>query len=801
MTTPPEEVRTDSGRRRSWRSAILPAAAVAGLYCVLAGLWIAWSDSLLMRLTTDPAQMAMLSLAKGWGFVLVTGLILFAGVVLAFGRGARAAEQLDQRAGELEAANAELGRSQSLYAVSSGVARAITQTHERQALLDEVCRVAVEEGGLAMAWFGRVTPERTIVREAAAGAEGDMLAEMDIRLDDPARSRGPAGASVRQRKVIFSDDIAADQGLERRRDKALALGFNSAAAVPVFAGGEAVGALTMYATTPAFFDHSQIRLLEEIADDVTFALGHLEAERALVESERRLSVAVRNLQTLIDTAPVAIVALDAAGEVTLWNPVAEKVFGWSSEEVVGTASPFPVEGAKRHFEAARTAVAQAKVVGPREVQRNRRDGSLVDVSFSAAPILDEDGSPVGAIGVFVDISERKRAEEQATKTLDRLETLVGTSPIAIAAIDTDHRVTLWNPAAERLFGWSAQEVVGKVSPVVSPDPGDDVAERRRRTLDDGATYADEEVVRLRRDGAPVDVSVSTAPLRDADGTVIGSLAMWVDITDRRHAQEEVLRLNQELEARVAERTAALTESNRQLELATRAKSAFLATMSHELRTPLNSIIGFSSILREQMAGPLNEEQAKQLDIVHQSARHLLALINGVLTLSKVEAGREELVMTEFDLDEAVAVEVERVRPLAARKGLALSLKPSGIAAPMRSDRTKLGQVLLNLLSNAIKFTESGSVEVTVAVEGGVVRVAVRDTGRGIEPRDVDRIFEDFYQVPSSPGEQDGGTGLGLPLSRRLAQLLRGTIEVRSVLGEGSEFTLAIPLDFPVSRAS
>ena len=145
--------------------------------------------------------------------------------------------------------------------------------------------------------------------------------------------------------------------------------------------------------------------------------------------------------------------------------------------------------------------------------------------------------------------------------------------------------------------------------------------------------------------------------------------------------------------------------------------------------------------------------------------------------------------------------MERVRPLAARKGIALTFASSGAGARMRSDRTKLGQILLNLLSNAIKFTEAGSVDVKVVVLDDRIRIAVKDTGRGIAPLDVDRVFEDFYQVPASPDEQGTGTGLGLPLSKRLAQLLRGTIEVRSAVGEGSEFTLALPLDLPVARSS
>jgi signal transduction histidine kinase len=237
----------------------------------------------------------------------------------------------------------------------------------------------------------------------------------------------------------------------------------------------------------------------------------------------------------------------------------------------------------------------------------------------------------------------------------------------------------------------------------------------------------------------------------------------------------------------------LEDKSRELEAASRHKSEFLANMSHELRTPLNAIIGFSEVLGERMFGDLNDKQAEYIQDIQSSGRHLLALINDILDLSKVEAGRMELDLTRFDLPAAIGGAVILVRERATRHGLALDLSVDDQLGPFVGDERKIRQVLLNLLSNAVKFTpEGGRISIRAVPADGGVEISVSDTGIGIAPEDQEAIFQEFRQVGTDYARKREGTGLGLALARRFIDLHGGRIWVKSRPGEGSTFTFRLP---------
>ncbi len=255
---------------------------------------------------------------------------------------------------------------------------------------------------------------------------------------------------------------------------------------------------------------------------------------------------------------------------------------------------------------------------------------------------------------------------------------------------------------------------------------------------------------------------------------------------------ELWQINQEMEQRIIERTAQLEEARMKAESADRLESAFLATMSHELRTPLNSIIGFTGILLQKLGGPLNEEQAKQLGMVSNSARHLLDLINDVLDISKIEAGQLNVFNETFNLRDSMEKVVKSAQPLADRKGIELSSKITGDIGMITSDRRRVEQILLNLISNAVKFTEQGYVRVQGEMKGDKVIIAVQDSGIGIKKEDIGLLFNAFQQIESGITRKYDGTGLGLSICKKLAHLLGGEIEVESEWGKGSTFRFILP---------
>jgi len=305
-----------------------------------------------------------------------------------------------------------------------------------------------------------------------------------------------------------------------------------------------------------------------------------------------------------------------------------------------------------------------------------------------------------------------------------------------------------------------------------------------------------------RERVEIDSRDEVGQLASSFNEMAGSLEGSIDERDR--ILGELRDLNENLEDRIRERTAALQrssealeEKSRELEAANRHKSEFLANMSHELRTPLNAVIGFSEVLLERMFGELNEKQEDYLNDILSSGRHLLSLINDILDLSKIEAGRMELEIEEFDVPAALANALTLVKERALRHQIQLASEvPDGIP-PWRGDERKFKQVLLNLLSNAVKFTpERGSVTLSAAVEADTLHVSVRDTGVGIEPEDQKKIFEAFRQAKTG---QDGlrksqGTGLGLTLSRKMVELHGGRLWVESQLGSGSTFHVTLPRD-------
>jgi PAS domain S-box-containing protein len=368
--------------------------------------------------------------------------------------------------------------------------------------------------------------------------------------------------------------------------------------------------------------------------------------------------------------------------------------------------------------------------------------------------------------------ERKRAEEQFRGLLE-------SAPDAMVIVSKDGRITLVNAQTETLFGYRREELLGEPIELLVPD------RLRTRHPEYRARYFNSpkprgmgtamDLAALRKDGTEFAAEISLSPISTPDGILVTAAVR--DITERKRLEEE---------------------QHRRINDANRLKSEFLANMSHELRTPLNAIIGFASLIQSTKVGPLNDHQAEYLNDILTSSRHLLQLINDVLDLAKIEAGKMDFRSEQFALPTTIGEVIDTLRGLAAEKRIRISSNIAPNLATVNIDPAKFKQVLYNYLSNAIKFTpENGTVVVGARPEGDDwFRLEVEDSGIGIAPQDMPRLFVEFQQLDAPPTKRFGGTGLGLSLTKRIVEAQGGSVSVHSELGKGSIFVAVLPRTMP-----
>jgi PAS domain S-box-containing protein len=365
------------------------------------------------------------------------------------------------------------------------------------------------------------------------------------------------------------------------------------------------------------------------------------------------------------------------------------------------------------------------------------------------------------------------------------------------------RITFLNEFGQKFFGYEATEILGRhvVGTIV---PEDETTGRVLRPIiadicADPGKFERHVNENMLHNGDRVWIDWTNKVVADEKGEIREILSIGSDITRRVNNEKKIQELNEALrreadalEQRVTQRTAELVVAKEQAETADRIKSAFLATMSHELRTPLNSIIGFTGILLQGLAGPLNDEQQKQMKMVQSSARHLLDLINDVLDISKIEAGQLEVAMNWFELPPSIEKAVKIVAPLAEKKGLDLQIDIGDDVNTICTDQRRLEQILVNLLNNSVKFTEKGLVRLSCHRKDKQYMIEVADTGIGIKESDLPELFQPFRQIDAGTTRKHEGSGLGLSICRKLLDLLGGSITVKSQWGEGSCFSVCLP---------
>jgi PAS domain S-box-containing protein len=727
-----------------------------------------------------------------------------------------------------------------LYATLSQVNQIIVRVKSRQELFESICRVAVEFGQFRLAWIGLYDLATGQVRPVAEYGEGkNRLPFPEVNVKAPPFMGGLIGFSAQSGLAEFSDDLQSDSRMLHWQDVAVRDGYHSAAAVPIHQGGQVIGFLNLYAADIGFFTvEEEQSLLNEMGLDISFALDMIAREEERRRAEEGLQVANARFQRMIDANVVGIVIGDASGKVILANDYYLDLLHLTRQDLLEGEVDWRKFTPPEWLAADEKAIRELREKGicePYEKEYVRADGSRVRIYVANAMLPGPDEQ---IIAFVLDITARKQSEEKLKRHINYLTGLREVDQAIVSSFDVRLSLNLLVSRAVPLLKVDAATVL-LLDPVMN-------------TLDYGAghgfwtkipstasirlqeSYAGRAVMQRRLVHIPnllyepqnlfgvgflkdeKFISYYAVPLI-VKGKVVGVLEVfnrtpvardqeWFGFLESLAGQaaiaidnarlwEQVQRHARDLELRVAERTAALNHTNAELEHANRAKDEFLANMSHELRTPLNSILGLSESLLEQRRDPLTENQQNSLEMISSSGHHLLELINDVLDLSKIEAGKFDYYPQFVNIDMLCRSSLAFVKSQAAKKLITVTYNNEASDANVFADPRRLKQILVNLLTNSVKFTPEGgrvTLEAQIDAEQDTVEFSVTDSGIGIAPPDLRRLFQPFVQVDSKLNRQFEGTGLGLALVHKLTDMHGGSVHVESQVGVGSRFTVRIP---------
>ena len=489
-----------------------------------------------------------------------------------------------------------------------------------------------------------------------------------------------------------------------------------------------------------------------------------------------------HLAAIVHSSDDAIVSKTLEGIITSWNPSAEKLFGYSAAEAVGQSITLiiPPERRDEEIEVLRRLRA-GETIEHFETVRISKDGERIPVSLTVSPVRTASGHIIGASKVARDLRDRRYADEIRA----RLAAIVDSSDDAIVSKTLEGVIMSWNQGAERLFGYTATEAVGRhITLIIPPDrlfEEDHVLAKIRR----GEPVRSFETVRVHKNGRLLDISLTVSPVRNSAGTIIGASKIARDISDRRAIEAERARLLEEAQT-----------ARNEAEAVNRSKDQFLAVLSHELRTPLNAIYGWARMLQD---GGVDADLGRRAaDAIFRNARAQLQLVEDLLDVSRIITGNMRLDVAAVDLAAVIEAALDTVRPAATAKDLRLEVRLESPDVTIMGAADRLQQVVWNLLINAVKFTpRGGRVEVELRRGGSQGEIVVRDTGEGIPPDILPHVFDRFRQGDSSSTRAHGGLGLGLALVRHLVDLHGGTVRAESAgPGRGAAFTVALPFTVP-----
>lgn len=734
---------------------------------------------------------------------------------------------------ERKKAEEEIRKANRIYAVLSNINQTIVRVTDRQTLYNEACRIAVDDGKFHMTWIGMVDElTNKFVPVAAAGLAKEYIKLINIDLNDPVLGDGPIGRCIKSGLHYLANDIDNNPEMIPMFVNVSQLDYKSSAAFPITVFGKTIGAFLIYSDEKHFFDETEVKLLDELAKDVSFAIEGIETKIKSQQGESARRESEEKFFHVFHTMPDPIVLLSLKdGSINEVNKAFIDTTGYLYEEMVGyKILDFKLWVNPDDLGKITSSLKEEGKLSNFETSLNKKSGEKVDCLLSASMVHIQDEQNI--LFTVHDITERKNAErnliiankelayqneekekralelsisnkelEKSKSEIIKLNNGLEQKVVArtVALIENEERFRnlannisqlAWMADEQGSIFWYNQRWFDYTGTTIDemggwgwqkvhhPDYVQVVVDKIKHCFETGEVW--EDTFPLRGSDGLFRWFLSRAvPIRNEQGAVLRWFGTNTDITESRQAQEEIKK--------------ARTEADR----ANLAKSEFLSRMSHELRTPMNSILGFAQLMD---MGELTPAHKKSVDHILKSGKHLLDLINEVLDLSKIEAGELSISLEPVQLQGIVSETMDVIRPLATAKNITFEFPASPVCDLfVKADRQKIKQVLLNLLSNAVKYNrKGGSVKIacevrrpeTTDLQIQTVRINVTDTGMGISPEYMDRLFNPFERIGAEVSEVEG-TGLGLTVSKKLIEAMGGTIGVESLSGVGSKFWIEL----------
>jgi PAS domain S-box-containing protein len=670
----------------------------------------------------------------------------------------RTQEEADRR--RLQAEVRRMGRALKVLSETSRVLQRATSENE---LFEEVCRLSVALG-YRLAWVGmaRHDGERTVEPVAQAGYRDRYLDEVRPTWGEESGDEGPTGAAIRSGEVAIARDILEDERFSDWRMEAAKRGYASGIALPLKSGDRVVGALTIYATEADAFGADEVELLCELAQNMSYGLLALRGRSERQRVEQDLLKAEARYRALVEQIPIVtyVAAADDLGSRLYLSPQIAMLTGFHPERWISNPAFFvnrlhPADRVRVLHELARCKDGAAPLTA--EYRLIASDGGTVWVRDEAKVVRDESGRPQFIHGVMMDITSRRLAEESLHHAHDALRALINASPLAIFTLDTAGDVgEVWNQAAERLFGWSEAEVIGRELPIVSADKQSEARMFLARVLA-GEIFTDVEIQRVHRDGTLIDLNMAAAPLTDPEGRISGVIVMLADISSRKRAE------------------AALASAQRD---ATVGRMA--AVVAHEVNNPLAAIKAWLGLLRADLAQV--PEARTNLDMIAEQVDRIARTVRNLLGFARQREGRDKRVPATTLIRTVATLFHGRMRA----RGIDFATTVPDDLPAVHGDNDQLQEVLINLLENASQALSAGKrCLVRAAVKGSQIEIEVEDDGPGLGP-DPERLFTPFYTTKVN------GTGLGLSVARRICVAHGGRLTAENVETGGARFRVVLP---------